>query len=486
MVSLRRIRRGVAAVASAGLLALGLGTVAPVSNAANVIDPNATYAITVHAQKGPAGNTAATGTAADNPSHEVVAEAKFKLEKSTLDVTTGEGYAQAKEGKFGTADTTFIGGAEKATGTDGTATFAGLKPGYYKLVQTKAPVGLSPAKDSYILVPLTDPNTGTYMDTIHVYPKSTDAGTVIKKDITPETSLVTKGSTMEFQIDASIRTLATGHKFDKFVVTDTPITGLEINGEKGKVTKVEIVDTADATVAAETLVDNDFQVTDGASENVQKKVVTLTDTGLEKVSAKQGKFLRATIQATVAADVSEKVSNSASNTNKADDETSDTEVSTPGGDQTPTTPMGKLKILNFKTNTTEALTGAKFKVFLCEGTEGVTGNALSIEGKDEFAANEVVGPLRALSTKKLCVKQTVAPRGYELNPAATQVTFDEAAIKAAQKADADKAVIATVYNSATSEFTSKLPLTGGLGIVLFVLAGAGLLTTAYSRARKDA
>ena len=145
--------------------------------------------------------------------------------------------------------------------------------------------------------------------------------------------------------------------------------------------------------------------------------------------------------------MSEKVSNSASNTNKADDETSDTEVSTPGGDQTPTTPMGKLKILNFKTNTTEALTGAKFKVFLCEGTEGVTGNALSIEGKDEFAANEVVGPLRALSTKKLCVKQTVAPRGYELNPAATQVTFDEAAIKAAQKADADKAVIATVYLS---------------------------------------
>ena len=45
MLSLRRIRRGVAAVASAGLLALGLGTVAPVSNAANVIDPNATYAI---------------------------------------------------------------------------------------------------------------------------------------------------------------------------------------------------------------------------------------------------------------------------------------------------------------------------------------------------------------------------------------------------------------------------------------------------------
>ena len=79
MLSLRRIRRGVAAVASAGLLALGVGTVAPVSNAANVIDPNATYAITVHAQKGPAGNTAATGTAADNPSHEVVAEAKFKL-----------------------------------------------------------------------------------------------------------------------------------------------------------------------------------------------------------------------------------------------------------------------------------------------------------------------------------------------------------------------------------------------------------------------
>lgn len=485
MISLRRIRRGVAAVASAGLLALGLGAVAPVSNAANVINPNATYTITVHAQKGPVG-TAATGTEADNPSHEAVAEAKFKLEKSTLDVTTGQGYAKAKEGTFDTADTSFTEGAEKATGADGTASFTGLKPGYYKLVQTKAPVGLSPAKDSYILVPLTDPNTGTYMDTIHVYPKSTDAGTVTKKDITPETSLVTKGSTMDFQIDASIRNLATGHKFDKFVVTDTPITGLEVNGAKGKVTKVEIVETADATTAAETLADGDFQVTDGAAENVEKKVVTLTAPGLEKVSAKQGKFLRVTIQATVAANVGEKVSNSASNTNKADDETSDTEVSTPGGDQTPTTLMGKLKIQNFKTNTTEALTGAKFKVFLCEGTEGVTGNALSIDGKNEFAANELIGPMRAMSTKKLCVKQTVAPKGYELNPAATQVAFDEAAIKAAEAAGGDKAVVATVYNSTTSEFTSKLPLTGGAGIVLFVLIGAGLLAVAYRRARKDA
>ncbi|MBS5749251.1 MULTISPECIES: SpaH/EbpB family LPXTG-anchored major pilin [Actinotignum] len=484
-MSIKTMARGLAGVVALGLAALGLGSTVPGAQADNLIDPNSTYTLTVHAQKGPASAEAATGQEITTPG-EVIPGAKFKLEKSTINVTTKDGFEKARKGEFGEADTAFTQSTEQTVNDQGTITYSDLKPGYYRLTQTYAPVGYSPAKVSYIMVPLTDPQTGKYMDNIHVYPKSTDAGSVTKKDITPETGLVTKGSKMTFQIDTKIRKLAEGKKYDSFVVTDTPVAGLEVNGAKGAVKSVVIVESeaAAAGEATTTLEQADYTVSDGSTVDpaVEKKVITLTQTGLEKVTANQGKFLRVILEATVADNVTDKVSNSADVTNKADDESTSTTVSTPGGENTPSTVMGKIKINKYETGKTDPLEGGKFELYVCGENGKVLEQKLTIDGKSEFDAATAIGPIRALTGPNLCVKEVKAPEGYELNPDAASVKFDAAAITAAK----DKTVEVTIYNHKTSDFASKLPLTGGAGIAAFVLVGSLLLAAAYRHSRKVA
>lgn len=484
-MSIKTMARGLAGVVALGLAALGLGSTLPGAQADNLIDPNSTYTLTVHAQKGPASTEAPTGRE-DATQRDAIPGAKFKLEKSTINVTTKDGFEKARKGEFGEADSTFNQNTEQTVNEQGTITYENLKPGYYRLTQTFAPVGYSPAKVSYIMVPLTDPQTGTYMANIHVYPKSTDAGKVSKKDITPETSLVTKGSKMTFQIDTKIRQLATNAKFDSFVVTDTPVAGLEVNGDKGTVKSVVIVEDENAVTpdTAVTLEKADYEVTDGASADPvgQKKIIKLTATGLTKVTANQGKFLRVILEATVADNVTDKVSNSADVTNKADDESTSTTVSTPGGDNIPSTVMGKIKINKYETGKTDPLQGGKFELYVCGENGKVLEQKLTIDGKNEFDAGSAIGPIRALTSANLCVKEVKAPEGYELNPDAATAKFDAATIKAA----ADQTVEVTIYNHKTSDFASKLPLTGGAGIALFVLVGSLLLATAYRHSRKVA
>ena len=65
-----------------------------------------------------------------------------------------------------------------------------------------------------------------------------------------------------------------------------------------------------------------------------------------------------------------------------------------------------------------------------------------------------------------------------------KVDFDKDTVKAA--ADANKAVEVDYQNTLkSSDILSKLPLTGGAGIALFLIVAAGLLGGAYYYARRN-
>ena len=84
----------------------------------------------------------------------------------------------------------------------------------------------------------------------------------------------------------------------------------------------------------------------------------------------------------------------------------------------------------------------------------------------------------------MCIKQTKAPTGYELGNKIVKVEFDKDTVKNA--ADKKQPVEVTYENTLkSSDILSKLPLTGGAGIALFLIVAAGLLGGAYYYARRN-
>ncbi|MDO4665962.1 MAG: SpaH/EbpB family LPXTG-anchored major pilin [Actinomycetaceae bacterium] len=465
------IKKGMALAAAFGLV--GAGVIAASATAAPVINPDATdNSITVHAlqiddeanakQANGKENSAVTGTPQVG--------AVFKLMRGNYDITTTDGYEAARSATADNfSDDSKFTKIEKTTVKDGKAEFTGLKAGLYKLTQISAPAGFSPMKQALVFVPMTDPdNPAAFLKNIHVYPKNASAGAVTKTDVTTQGKPIAKGSYMDFEIKVPIRNLEKNENFTKFEVTDKISSGL-VN-EDPKIISV----TADDQKFAK---DTDFSV----QNNVANKVtISFTSEGQKKLTAKAGKQLVVKLSLKVGdVDVAKGVVNEASATWATDKRPDDTTIVTPP-DKPTTTVFGKLKIKNIEKGSTKELTGAEFKIFQC-ADKGTTGDAISIDGKDTFAAATLIGPMRATTTQ-MCVVETKAPAGYEKLTSPVKFTFDDATIKGAT----DNTVEITIENYNSSDIRAKLPLTGGAGILLFILIGGGLLGTSYYYARKKA
>ena len=368
-------------------------------------------------------------------------------------------------------------------GADGKTSFT-VKPGLYRLTQTKAPTGYKAALPSIILIPMTDPDNGTWMDTVTVYPKNGSAGKITKKDITPKDEVVKPGSKMTFEIDSPIPTLtakAQGDKLKTYKVTDTPSGPLKVDKANSTIEKVEIVDgnTKTALEAADyTVIENPYGI-------------QLTATGLAKLDANSGKTLRVTLTGKIAPAGDPIWSQPASNwviKNKAA-YNYDSEKGENGGSETdpkdqPDIPMAKLQVNNKDGQTDINNKNAEFSVYACDdaatGDPSTTGAAIATGLKAGVASSE---PLAARDNS-LCVVQTKAPTGYELGSSVEKVGFDKATVKAA--ADQNKPVEVEYQNTLkSSDILSKLPLTGGAGIALFLIVAAGLLGGAYYYARRN-
>ena len=281
------VRKGMALAAALGMSALGLVAIgAPGASAAPAIDSNKDFTISVEPQVGETGVTA-DGKSGKFEESKKLPSGTFKLEKGEYDVTTTAGYNAATQATVATFKAKKNPDEEwtKDLGTDGKTSFT-VKPGLYRLTQTKAPSGFKAAIPSLILIPMTDPDTGNWMDTVTVYPKNGSAGKITKKDITAKDQVVKPGAEMTFEIDSPIPTLTqTGDKFKTYKVTDTPSGPLKVDKANSQIKKVVIVDGADETVLEAT----DYTVIESPYG------IQLTTAGLAKLDGKQGKILRVTL-----------------------------------------------------------------------------------------------------------------------------------------------------------------------------------------------
>lgn len=475
-------QRGVALLAAAALLVLGLVglSMTPAAHADTTIDSNQLGSITVHALTKPtSGEVVGTGAAGQTlpQGAQAIAGATFKLEKSTVDITTTAGYNTAvtlRPTDFGGKDTTF--GAQTGT-TSGTGeyTFNNLKPGVYLLTQTVAPAGRMLMSPAVVFVPMTNPaNTSEWMYNIHVYPKNADAGKITKTNITPAGTVITVGSTMNWSLEFGIPALSEGYSFYSFKIIDTPknATAKAISFDK------LVLDKGGANV--ELHAPNDFTI-ETETPTADDLTVTFTAIGLNKLKDHKGKQLYAEVSTTVNDGVNntKPVQNAAKAEYRTVNNSDPDNPSNPGiivtPDDNPTTvKFGTLVIKNTGKNNA-ALAGGKFKIFQCK-TDGVTANEtkpLTISNVSEWEITNAdtgvsISPLGA-TEGKLCLVQTTAPNGYQKLTAAQPFTFDATALGNNNRVDV------TVKNVGTSTLTQWLPNTGGAGIYVFLAIGLALV-----------
>ncbi|NMW64551.1 SpaH/EbpB family LPXTG-anchored major pilin [Mobiluncus mulieris] len=466
---------------SLALAMIGIFTWAPLGHADpstdTVVDKSKKGSITVYSvEGGTIASAKSDGTEQTLSGATYLDGSTFKLTKhSTIDVSTLEGMKQAKEltltGSF-TEDTSF-GNSGSMTGTTsgGKYKFDNLNPGVYKLVQTKAPKGKQLAAPAIVVLPLTNPQGTGFMYDIHVYPKNAAIGSIKKVNITPEGTLLKEGAKMTFKISVPIPKHDNGKKkFTEFTITDKPVSGLVMDTDG-------IIEVKFGTT---TLTKNDdYTVATTSSTNVK---VTLTNAGLNKLSADSSSTeLTVKVQGTITGIASASnvtVKNSASYTYKLADGTNNgSDGDETSGDDDSKTTFGYIKIKNVSDDGTE-LNNGEFTVGKCNatGTDIEAGDANVVQSKATTAAN--VGPIGPLAnTVKLCVKQTKAPGDYALNSQVTSFEFSDAVAKAAT-ASSPKEI--TITNTKASDFLSKLPLTGGPGVIAFLVGGALLLIAAVA------
>ena len=480
------VRRGMATAAALGMAALGLVAVgAPGASAAPAIDPTATYKIHVVLLSGDKMKNQ-DGKKIDNvDADRLLKDGKFKLEKGSYDVTTTKGYKDALAAKV--TDFTPANPAvesETQVGADGTITFDNLKPGLYRLTQTVASTGYVPAKASLIMIPLTDESTGKWLDEVWVYPKNAKLDKIVKENITDKNLVLKAGSEMKFTISAPIAKLSDTDSFTSFKVFDNPSGALKVDSTHSEIKKVEIIDPANSTAAGvELTATTDYKVVDAPSYGIE-----LTAGGLKKLDANQGKILRVTLTGKVADPMPTDVSqwflkNSAKSVHTSKENPTETTNETEK-DKDPTTKMARVKIINKDGSKDISNLKAEFSIYSCENGSGdpsTTGKPLY----ENVVAGTETEPMSAGAD--LCIKQTKAPKGYELGSAIVKAPFTEDAVAQAPKNGAGQPVVSVEYQNTvnSSDILSKLPLTGGAGIALFLIVAAGLLGGAYYYARRN-
>lgn len=493
------VRRGMALAAALGMAALGLVAVgAPGASAEPAIDPDSTYKVHVQLLSGNKIQDPDGKQLADVPADRILKTGKFKIEKGNYNITTTAGYNDAVKVVKGTgtfAPAVPADAKELAVdSTNGSITFEGLKPGLYRLTQTEAAPGYAPAKPALIMLPMTDPQTGSFMTDVYVYPKNAKLDKITKEKVTDKSVVLKPGSSVQFKITAPIASLESGDKFKSFKVFDLPSGALKVDIASGaNIDKVEIIDPANPDAAAlETLVkDTDYKVVEEIPTGKTAKAygISLTADGLAKLDTNQGKAVRVTLTGKVAdpmpTDVNQWfIKNGAMSVHTSEqNETPTTNETDPDTD--PTQKMAKVKIIN-KNSKGDELTGAKFSVYSCAKEEA--GKPISTTGAalyENVDAKAEIGPMAAGTD--LCIKQTHAPTDYELGTVIVKAPFTEDAVAQAPKNAAGEPVVSVDYlnDLETSSLLAKLPLTGGAGIALFLIVAAGLLGGAYYYARRN-
>ena len=503
------LSRGTAVLATIALGLVGLGafggaaTADPVNSKDLVnIDASKKGSISVHkySSEAEASDAARTGTEADKanvpPGAKALNEVTFKLEKLNYDITTSDGFKTAAKATVATAakDANFTALTQQTAG-EGLATFNDLAVGAYLLTETVTPVGHIPAEPSIVFVPMTKPDGTGWNYDIHVYPKNKKTtDNPVKTDVTPTDKIITVGQYISYQITKTLPKAAEdpNTNFSKFVFVDDLSTHKYLELDAAKLNLKLMVGDVEYKVND----DYTFDTTGG------KLTVTLTKTGLAKMTQAKRAAVAADVTATLTFDAKVKalppfdsaedkgmIVNTAStitnNGTTSTDVTQNTDPSSGGKTQ-----FGNIKIKKVNANG-EALAKAEFQLYECAADGTATGGPIKAGAQgteDTFTTATGTGEatitgVRAGDNLKLCLVEKKAPEGYQLLPKPAQVDFTPDIVKAAD----DLTVVAQVKNEVDDgSIFGKLPLTGGAGVALIIILGGAVLGGAVYSARRAA
>ncbi|MCL1838962.1 MAG: SpaH/EbpB family LPXTG-anchored major pilin, partial [Propionibacteriaceae bacterium] len=399
------------------------------------------------------------------------------------------------------------------TGPNGIAKAADLGQGFYLVIEnvaastsiTNANTGeelfISQAAAPFVVaVPMTNPAGDGWLDEVHVYPKN--EALTVEKEVASK-GAVAVGDTVSYTITVSIPGDISDSK--KFIISDTLDAALDLDESSVVVSTLPILSGADALVAG-----TDYVIAyDVPTRTLSVTFQTSGREKLEKATSVSVDF-DATVNASILTSSDLTVPNTA-NVDFTNSQGTDYYAESDGkGANIHTAAISITKI----DETAQALNGAKFKIATSE-ENARAGYFLRIDSDSVLydypaatwtaldAANDYeISPTNVAAFAGLrdfivdasddqiwqtyWVVETVAPAGYNLLTAPIEVSFESAYLELNDPEDYDHMYLLTVKNS--KGFT--LPETGGMGTILWTVAGVALLGVAVligvTRRRGDA
>ena len=445
--------------------------------------------MTIYKRANPTSLGEPTGLEEEAPNGEKLPGAGFTLYKVTnADLTSNAGLVAAAKLTPATAVTGEAVGEEQTTGADGSATWSNLPVGVY-LVKETAPVeGYQAAPDFLVFVPMTAANkeqggTSWQYDVV-AYPKNYNQNEPTK---TVQDSGVNVGQQVSFDIKATPRPMP-ADKRTLFRIVDTLDPSLTVTKDDVTVTGLEGVDYT-VTVSEKT------------AEN-PGQTVTVEVKGDEAQKIENGKEVTVTIKATVSTKPEGGELKNQANVFENNPVTGEEEEGKPTNETKTYYGGVTFKKVDGEGNT---LDGAKFEVYgaqegeTCEAAVQNSDAQQTVGDNAEFTSaadgtvtidglhvNDIANfdgtNSEANIFAKYCLLETQAPKGFELLSTPVEFTLskeEKGTLKPLTVGETEGQIVNL------KDTTTRLPNTGGMGVLIFVLAGLAVIGGGVFAARRN-
>ena len=497
------LKKSLAVAAACGMLiaapAPALAQEAAPSQGVNAatIDPAKEGSLTIFKRANPTALGKPTGLEEATPNGEALPGAGFTLYKVTnADLTTNDGLVAAGKLTPATAKTGAAVGGEQVTDDKGAATWSNLPVGVYLAKETKTPTGYQAAPDFLVFVPMTAANkeqggTSWQYDVV-AYPKNYNQNEPTK---TVKDSGTNVGQEVSFEIKATPRPMP-ADKRTLFRIEDKLDPSLTVTEDDITVTGLDKLDKDDYTVT----------VSEKTAES-PRQTVTVEVKGDEAQKIENGKEVTVTINATVSSKPAGGELKNQANVFENNPVTGEEEGGKPTN-ETKTYYGG----VTFKKvdGAGKALTGAKFEVYGAEKDESCAAAVQKEAAQQEVGGKKVFEPAADDENKgtvtidglhvndianfdgtnseanifaKYCLLETQAPKGFELLSTPVEFTLSEeekGTLKPLKVGETEGQIVNL------KDTTTRLPNTGGMGVLIFVLAGLAVIGGGVFAARRNA
>lgn len=345
------------------------------------------------------------------------------------------------------------------TDSNGQITWTGLADGIYYLVETAAPDTVqTKSVSAYIMLPYTytkGTQAGTTTDTVYVYPKN------VMKEASITAQKVSDGNATD-TTNTTYEVAATG---EDIVFTST----FTLGATTKEITELTIDDTSDASLSVPDAA-ADVTIALGNTTFTPVTDYTLTNPSANTFEIEFTSAGLAAVKAAYSSSVTDLTVEYTSNfTGTAASEYRNT-ITITTDDSNPDSTA--ITASDYALITTGSATITKYKEGGTDTLAGVTFTLTGPDGYSEEATTDAngVASWTGLGDGQYTVQETGTVGGYALNPNAQTFSIEDV-VDSIASSNTDLNWVGSIQNYTQP----KLPLTGGSGIALIVLAGTALI-----------